>query len=202
MIRVNLLSAGPSPATTRAVVSAPQRSAVIGILMLLGTAAGIGAWRWDLGRQTATFDTKITKAETDLSRLKNVAKLVEHAIARKAELSEKLALIDRLRVSQRGPVNLLATVSHSLPDGLWLMELNQKGNTVQMEGRAGSLTAVTDFVERLQVSGIFDRPVEIVTTSMEPVDALSVVRFAIKAQALGTTPPPTVPASTTTRKGE
>ena len=76
-------------------------------------------------------------------------------------------------------------MSRSLTDGLWLMELKQQGAVVQMEGRATSLTAVTDFVERLQDSGVFDRPVEIVSTSMELLDDTSVVRFAVKAQARG-----------------
>jgi type IV pilus assembly protein PilN len=201
MIKVNLLSVGRATPSKRGLVSAPQRSTIIGMVMLLGTVAAVGAWWWNLGRQTAALNVKIVRAEGDLARLKSVAKLVDNAIARKAELSEKLALIDRLRVSQRGPVTLLATVSRSIPDGLWLMELTEKGPSIQVEGRAASLTAVTDFVERLQNSGQFDRPVEIVTTSMEPVDELSVVRFAIKAQAAGTSTTSAPAPSTSTRKG-
>src|SRR5439155_26391375 len=129
---------------------------------------------WELGRETRALDTRITQHEAGLVRLKNAAKLVDLAIARKSELSEKLALIDRLRTAQKGPVILLSTLSRSLPDGLWLMELKQQGNAVQIEGRATSLTAVTDFVERLQDSGAFDRPVEIVSTGMEMLDEASV----------------------------
>jgi type IV pilus assembly protein PilN len=172
------------------------------MLMLVGTLAGVGLWWWDLGRETTALNARITRSVADLERLKGTAKLVDRAIARKAELSEKLALIDRLRVAQHGPVNLLATLSRSLPDGLWLMELTQKGNTVQVEGRAASLTAVTDFAERLQNSGTFDRPVEIITTSMEPADDFSVVRFAIRAQALGTSTPSGASVDSVTRKGE
>ena len=82
--------------------------------------------------------------------------------------------------------------------------MKQQSNAVQMEGRATSLTAVTDFVDRLQAAAIFDRPVDIVTTSMETIDESSVVRFAIKAQALGTSPvSATVPANAApVRKGE
>lgn len=182
MIRINLLAAKRAP---RSIVPAGQRAATAGAVLFLCTLAGVGFWWWSLGRQASALDLRIAQNQRDLSRLKEAAKLVDHAIARKAELTEKLALIDRLRSAQRGPVSLLSTVSNSLTDGLWLMELNQRGNTVQLEGRATSLTAVTDFVERLQTSGIFDHPVEIVTTSMELVDESSVVRFAVRAQALG-----------------
>ena len=184
MIRVNLLTAGQGSKSP--VVLAPHLATIAGVVMLLLTVSGVGLWWWQLGRQAAALEVRITKSEADLTRLKQAARLVDRAVARKSELSEKLALIERLRASQHGPVNLLATVSRSLPDGLWLLELNQKGAVVQFEGRATTLTAVTDFVERLQTSGIFDRPVEIVTTSMEPVDDTAVVRFAVKAQALGT----------------
>ena len=186
MIRVNLLSAGPAAPRTRILVPVAQRSTLLGLFMLLATAGGVGAWSWSLGRDTAELDATIARNEADLVRLKSVAQQVDRAVARKAELSEKLALIDRLRTAQHGPVHLLSTVSESLTDGLWLMELKQQGATVQMEGRAMSLTAVTDFVERLQSTGIFDRPVEIVTTSMEAIEDVSVVRFAIRAQDFGT----------------
>lgn len=186
MIRINLLAQKPA-AGPRQMFPTGQRAVLLGIVIFLATLTGVGAWWWTLGRRAAALDIQIAQSERDLTRLRQAAKLVDRAIARKSELSEKLALIDRLRTAQRGPVGLLSTINRNLTDGLWLMELNQRGNTVQLEGRATTLTAVTDFVERLQNSGLFDRPVEIVTTSMELVDESSVVRFAVKAQAFGTT---------------
>jgi len=200
MIRINLLATANS-AQKRSLLPVHQRGALLGFGMLAITALGVGAWWLELRRETSALDTRITKAETDLTRLKAAAKLVDRAIARKAELTEKIALIDRLRSAQRGPVNLLSTVSRSLTDGLWLMEIKQQGAAVQMEGRASSLTAVTDFVEHLQNSGAFDRPVEIMTTSMETLDEYSVVRFALKAQAAGTAAKEAAAAAAQPKKG-
>ena len=45
--------------------------------------------------------------------------MVEQAVAQKLELTERLGLIDRLHRTQRAPVELLQTVSRSVPDGLW-----------------------------------------------------------------------------------
>lgn len=199
MIRVNLI---PSQKRVRRdLIPTALRAGVAGALLFLGTLAGVGYGYWDLVRRTTALEARIGESERDLAQLKEAARLVDRAIARKAELSEKFALIDRLRTAQRGPVNLLSTVSRSMPDGLWLMELNQRGPAVQLEGRATSLTAVTDFVERLQMSGAFERPVEIVTTGMELVDESSLVRFAIKAQAAGTSEAAAA-AAATTRKGD
>jgi Tfp pilus assembly protein PilN len=201
MIRINLLASGGG-AVRRELIPAAQRPALLGMAFLLCAMAGVAGWWWQIGRQTATLDVQVSQTEQELSRLRAAAKLVDRAIARKSELAEKLALIERLRSAQRGPVTLLSTINRSLPEGLWLMELNQRGAAMQLEGRATSLTAVTDFVERLQGSGAFDRPVEIVTTSMETLEESTVVRFAVKAQAVGTAAAAAAAAAQQTKKGD
>lgn len=182
MIRINLLGAIPR-APRRAWLPADQKSAAAGLVLLLGTALGVGGWWWQTARAQRAVDTEIAAAQADITRLKTAAVLVDRAVARKLELTERLALIDRLHRTQRDPVELLQTISRSVPDGLWLLELKQAGNAIQIEGRATSLTALTDFVERLQTSGRFARPVDIITTNMEVVLDASVVRFALKASA-------------------
>jgi Tfp pilus assembly protein PilN len=182
VIRVNLLGVVPR-APRRAWLPADQKSAAAGLVMLVFTAAGVGGWWYQTAHAQAAVDTEIASAQTELERLKTVAALVDRSVARKLELTERLGLIDRLHRTQRDPVELLQTISRSVPDGLWLLELKQTGQAVQIEGRATSLTALTDFVERLQTSGRFARPVDIVTTNMEVVQDASVVRFALKASA-------------------
>jgi type IV pilus assembly protein PilN len=159
---------------------------MIGLTMLMITATGIGGWWWTVHRDRLVAEQAIAHDQAEVVRLKDVAKLVDRASARKAELSERLGLIDRLRATKREPVTLLETISRSLSDGLWLTELKQVGPTVQIEGRATSLTAITDFAEKLQDSTVFDRPVEIVTTTAETLEETPVVRFIVKAQNAGT----------------
>lgn len=182
MIEINLLGAVPRMAR-RSWLPADQKSAAAGLVLLIGTALVVGGWWWQTLREQRAVDAQIVVAEADLTRLKAVATLVDRAASRKVELSERLSLIDRLHRTQRAPVELLESVSRSIPDGLWLLELKQTGNAVQIEGRATSLTALTDFVERLQTSGRFGHPIDIVTTNMELVQDASVVRFALKGTA-------------------
>ena len=128
----------------------------------------------------------MASAQVDLQRLHAAAQLVGRAAARKADLAERLSLIDRLHRVKHDPVELLMAISRAVPDGLWLIEMKQTGaDTIQIEGRALSLTAVTDFVEALQTSGRFERPVDILTTSMETVGESTVVRFAVRGRAPG-----------------
>lgn len=181
MIRINLL--GNVPKVARPWLPANQKSALAGLAMLIVTAGGVGGWWWQVSHARADVEHQIVESEAELTRLKNVSLMVDRAVAQKLELTERLGLIDRLHRTQRAPVELLQTVSRSVPDGLWLLELTQKGSAIQIEGRASSLTALTDFVERLQTSGRFEHPVDIVTTNMETVQEQSVVRFALKAAA-------------------
>lgn len=182
MIRINLLGSVPRMAR-RAWLPADQTAAAAGLAMLLLTAVVVGGWWWQTERSLRAVDAQIAAAQSDLARLKSVAALVDRSVARKLELTERLGLIDRLHRTQRAPVELMETISRAVPDGLWLLELKQVGATLQIEGRAISLTALTDFVEHLQTSGRFGRPIDIVTTNMEVVQDASVVRFALKASA-------------------
>jgi type IV pilus assembly protein PilN len=184
MIKVNLLATAPGKAAPREWIPQEQRSAVIGLACLLVTGLAIGGWWYYVHNTKTKIDARITAAEAQLVKLKEAAALVEKTTAKKNELAERLNVIERLRESKRGPVNLLETLSQSLPDGLWLLEVKQSGRSVQVDGRAMSISAVTDFTERLQNSGVFDRPVEILTTSTEAVEETPVVRFSVKADVV------------------
>jgi type IV pilus assembly protein PilN len=189
MIKVNLLATNPGTAPAREWLPRDQRSALAGLGMLMLTGLGVGGWWYYLHHQAAALDTRIAAAQTELVRLKQASKVVDLLTARKTELAERLSLIERLRAAKREPVSLLETVSRSLPEGLWLLDLKQTGATVQIDGRATSITAVTDFTERLQDSGYFKKPVEILATSTEVIDETNVVRFSVKADAVPSSPP-------------
>ncbi|MEO7191436.1 MAG: PilN domain-containing protein [Vicinamibacterales bacterium] len=190
MIKINLIAANPGAVAPKVWLPREQRSALIGLTMLMSTAVGIAGFWYYQHAQGAALDTRTAAVQTELARLKIAAQLVDQTMAKRAELSERLGLIDRLRAAKRGPVSLLETVSRSVPDGLWLIEIKQTGMTVQVDGRAMSLTSITDFTERLQNSGLFLHPVEILTTTTEVVEETPVVRFSVKAESV----PPAAPA--------
>ena len=164
MIRVNLLAAatGPAAAPARQWFPKEQRSAAMGLALLVVSGVGTGGYWWYLSSQRASVERQITQGEDELVRLKQAADLVAKAQARKAELTERLNLIERLRSAKRAPVTLLETLSSATPEGLWLIELKQTGTRIQMlstscdarggTGRAGAGMAGRDTLISLRGS--------------------------------------------------
>ena len=186
MIRVNLLAPGtePAPRAWRRLLVVPpeQRAALMGLSMLMITASGAGLWWWSVASEHKRVDAEIVAAEANLTRLQEAARLMEKATAREKDLRERLGLIERLRNTQRAPVMLLDTISRSMAEGLWLTELRQSGAGVTLEGRAVSYSALTDFIGRLQISGRFVRPLDIVNATAEALADSVVVRFTIRGE--------------------
>ncbi|PYR58502.1 MAG: hypothetical protein DMF85_10520 [Acidobacteria bacterium] len=83
---------------------------------------------------------------------------------------------------QTAPVHVLDEISKSLPDRLWLVTLTQHGDEFTIDGRATSLSSLTDFVANLESTNWFKRPVEILDSAVEPnPQTTELVRFTIRA---------------------
>jgi Tfp pilus assembly protein PilN len=194
VIRVNLLAPATEP-QARAwrrwlIVPAEQRAALVGLTMLVATAMGVGTSWWSIDRERRAVESSIAGIEATLTRVQEAARLMARTVARERALQERRALIERLRAAQRAPVVLLDTISRSLTEGLWLIELRQTGATVQLDGRAVSLPALTEFIDRLQTSGHFVGTIDILTTQTqtETVADVSVVRFSIRGDVASLAP--------------
>lgn len=162
------------------------------ILVLAGLAVG---WRyWEITGDSAQLDADISAAQAETARLHSVIQQVQQFEQRRAQLQQRVALIEELRRSQTGPVHMLDQISRALPEMLWLTNLKQSVdlNEVLIDGRVTTLTGLSDFVSNLEASGYFRRSVEIVSTTVEtgtgPTGEL--IRFQIRAlfQQPGSTP--------------
>jgi type IV pilus assembly protein PilN len=109
---------------------------------------------------------------------------------RKAQLQQRVTLIEQLRHGQQGPVHLLDEVSKALPDRLWLIAMQQHGAEFSIAGQTTSLTALSDFVANLEASRWFKRPVEIVDSTVEPTPGGDLVRFTVRATSDNPDAPP------------
>jgi type IV pilus assembly protein PilN len=184
MIRINLLAAERTP-KKKAVAFQTGQKLVLGCsLILVGAVAFIG-WRFmALSREAADLDKKIAAAQQETTRLHSIILQVQQFEQRKAQLQQRVTLIEQLRKSQTGPVHMLDQVSRALPQMLWLTEMKQTANDVQIDGRCTALTGLSEFVSNLEASGYFKRSIEIVSTQVEAVPQApggQLIKFTIKA---------------------
>jgi type IV pilus assembly protein PilN len=185
MIRINLLAIEKArPVRRRVTTEAGQKIAVASTLVLVLAGLFVAWWYWTLQEEAAQLATEIAAAEQETARLRTIIVQVQQFEQRKSQLQQRVSLIEQLRKGQGGPVHMLDEISRSLPDMLWLTDLEQKGAEVTIGGRCVALTSLSDFVANLENSGWFARPVEIVDSQVERASGADVdlIRFTVKAQ--------------------
>ena len=191
MIRINLLAVERERKKTRVVITAAQRATIGATVILLATVLGVGWWFWSLRQQSIALDQEIAAAELQSQQLRSVLAKVQKFEARKAQLQQRVSLIEQLRSGQSAPVHVLDEISKSLPDRLWLTDMTQTGNEFTISGMTTSMTAVSDFIANLEATRWFKRPVEIVDSQVQTdAKAGDLVKFSIKAQMQDPEAPP------------
>jgi type IV pilus assembly protein PilN len=156
MIRVNLLAADRPTKKKKAGVAATP-GAVQAYLLLTVFAGGAVlvclALYLFMSNQIRELDSKIAAAEQRQRELQAIKKQVDELEQKRATFQRKVDLITRLQAEQQGPVHMLDEISKSLPDFVWLTNLDQAGNQLRFSGQSNSLTSVADFITALQNAG-------------------------------------------------
>jgi type IV pilus assembly protein PilN len=183
MIRINLLAVEREAKKKKATFQSGQKVTLACGLVLVLTAGLIG-WRyWLISRESAQLDTDIAAKQAEVTRLHGIIQQVQAFEQQKAQLQQRVVLIEQLRKSQTGPVHMLDQLSRSLPPMLWLTTLKQDDNTITIDGKSTTQTGVSDFVGNLESSGYFKKSVDIVSSQADTStpQAPNIVRFTLKA---------------------
>lgn len=201
MIRINLLASDRERTKKRAItLGTVGQKLTIGCSLILILAALFCGWRyWTVTRESSQLDADIAAAQQETGRLRSIIVQVQQFEQRKAQLQQRVVLIEQLRSGQTGPVHMLDQISRALPPMLWLTELKQQAAAdVLIEGRCTTLTGLSDFVSNLEASGYFKRSIEIVSTQTEtiPQPPGELIKFTIKAQFQPPGQPPAAAAAT------
>lgn len=198
MIKINLLAGERKVVKKKAAFAAGQQMA-LGCGLILATSVGFIVWRYTaLSRQSTAIDAEIATAQLETARLHTVISQVQQFEQRKAQLQQRVSLIEQLRKDQTGPVHMLDELSRSLPPMLWLTNLKQTANSgeVVIEGRCTTLTGLSDFVANLEATGYFKKSVEIVSTAVDAQErAGELIKFSVKAQFQTSAPSVTAAAA-------
>ena len=186
MIKINLLAVDRERTKRKAKFQIGQKITVGCSLILVVAALGVGWWFWYLQRTSTDLDDQIAAAQQETQRLQSIIQQVQQFEARRAQLQQRVTLIEQLRKGQTGPVHLLDQISRALPDAMWLTDLRNTGADVAIDGRCTSLTALSDFISALESSKLFAGAVEIVDSRVELATTSSpeLIRFSVKGKVL------------------
>jgi Tfp pilus assembly protein PilN len=164
MIRINLLGA-PKPKNKRGSV-VPAVSLDMGepsspkmkILLVLVLVAGINGMYWmKLDKQKRSIAADMQQAEQKNRELADVKQKYLERQRQADSYKRRVDVIDQLRNSQSGPVNLLNTIGDTInsTEAVWLSTMKDQGASVDIEGMALSTDAVASLIQNLQKTGYF-----------------------------------------------
>lgn len=174
MIRINLSgkpkqknkrNAGGAPVEFETGGSPSSINVLAAIVVLAVTAAGIWWYQGQLTKDAASIKAKTDIAMREARELAQTKSSFEQRQKVKDEYETRVKVIDSLRASQAGPVDLLTMVSSTVnnTDEVWLNAMTDAGANVNVDGVALSTNAVANLMTNLMKTGYF-KSVEIKET--------------------------------------
>jgi Tfp pilus assembly protein PilN len=164
MIRINLLGA-PKPKSKRSSMpSMPtfevgdMGSPMLKVAVALALAGGVNFFYWhQLDKQKQTIVKQMAAAEQKNRELADVKQRYLERQRQAEAYKRRVDVIDNLRNSQTGPVNLLAMIGDTIngTEAVWLNNMKDQGANVDIEGMALSEDAVANLISNLQKTGYF-----------------------------------------------
>jgi Tfp pilus assembly protein PilN len=195
MIRINLLGQARPKAAKQAV---PLEATVQ--FLFAGVAIGLalvilGISYYQQKRQLDETQKRIQALENEKASLQQVKADVDKFESEKAVLQQRIDVIETLQKNRSGAQDMMENVANTVTrvDALWLTSLDKKGDGIELQGEAGSVNAVANFITELKKSGYFQQ-VEI--KNAKENDILPGVETYGFDMTVSVTPPPTGQAST------
>lgn len=159
MIRINLLGQ-PRPKASRAAVPLGSTlQLVTPLIVLLVAILVLYVLYATRASELAAVQEDVKRLRDEKTQLEQIKQQVEAFERQKAILQQRISVIEGLRRQKTGGQELLDMVATTVArtEELWLTSLERKGNTLTIEGTAGSINAVANYITQLKRSGYFDK---------------------------------------------
>lgn len=166
MIKINLLESSKGKGKRGVGASVTMPSMELGdmgspklkvlVIVVIVALFNMGYW-YRLDHQEKAIASQMKVAEQKNRELADVkARYLERQNQADA-YKRRVDVIDGLRASQTGPVNLLAMLGETVnnTEAVWLSKMDDSGPTVHLEGTALSTDAVANLIANLQKTGFF-----------------------------------------------
>jgi Tfp pilus assembly protein PilN len=193
MIKINLLEnskgknkrgggGGPSMPTMEMGDMGSPKLKILVVLVVAGLF-NLGYW-YRLDHQAKAIAAHMKVAEQKNRELADVKARFLERQTQADNYKRRVDVIDGLRQSQTGPVNLLAMLGETVnkTEAVWLSKMDDQGPNVSLEGTALSADAVANLIANLQKTGFF-RTVEIKETYQdEAIKDMQAFQFTLTCE--------------------
>jgi Tfp pilus assembly protein PilN len=198
MIRINLLGRSrPKAARTTVPLEATLQYVLLAIALVVSFGALYGHYLL-LDRENTKIVAHIQKQTGEKARLEQLKQQVDNFEKQRAVLQQRIGVIEGLQRNRTGGQELLEAIANTVSrtDTLWLTSVDRKGDALTINGSAGSINAVANYITQLKRSGYF-QTVEIKESHQDQANAaVQVFVFSLSAQfglspSAGAAPPAT-----------
>jgi type IV pilus assembly protein PilN len=111
-------------------------------------------------------EREIVRIETEIASNKKIMEEIERLKAEKELYRMQFQIIEKLKKDKKGPVIILDELATKIPEKIWLLELKQKGNTLESVAAALDNKFVSKFMSDLESSPYFSK-VDLITSEMK-----------------------------------
>jgi Tfp pilus assembly protein PilN len=158
MIRINLLGKA-RPKAARQQVPLEATLQVVFLAAALLVSFGVLYYHLhSMKAESAEVSNHIQKQMGEKARLEHLKEQVDNFEKQKQVLQERINVIEMLQRDRTGGQELLSAMANTVSrtDTLWLTSLDRNGDALTIQGTAGSINAVANFITQLKSSGYFD----------------------------------------------
>ena len=184
MIRINLLGRS-RPKAQRATV--PIEATLQYVMLAIALVVSFGAL-WGhyilLSSENTKVVAHIQKQTGEKARLEQLKQEVDNFEKQRVVLQQKIGVIEGLQRNRTGGQELLEAIANTVSrtDTLWLVSVDRKGDALTINGAAGSINAVANYITQLRRSGYF-QSVEIKESHQDDNNkTVQVFLFTLSAQ--------------------
>lgn len=131
------------------------------MLMLTGvvlTGAVMGTWHWHNENNITHQHNRNNYIKREIAVVEERIREIEALERKKAQLISRMTEITRLQSSRPLAVRLMDEIVTTLPEGVFLSKVDQRGNAVFFQGRAQSNARVSSYMRNIEDTKWMDKP--------------------------------------------
>lgn len=158
MIRINLLGQARPKAAKQAVPLESTLQVVLGVAAVAVACVVLSVVYFSQKRQLDDTNRRIQQLQAEKASLQQIKQDVDRFESQKSILQQRIDVIETLQKNRTGGQELLRMVANTVVrvDSLWLTSMSRTADSVAIEGEAGSINAIANFLTELKRSGYFD----------------------------------------------